>query len=197
MFGKELKRLRELRNLSQAELARRLNMSSSAIAMYESGRREPKNYETLELIADFFNVNLEMLISGEKHPNLIPILGEIAAGIPIEAVENVIGYEEITDEMSKKGEYFALKIQGKSMEPRILENDIVIVKKQNFAETGDLVIVLINGDSATCKKLIKYKDGIALQSFNSSFEPMYFNATDIISMPVEILGKVIELRAKF
>lgn len=100
--------------------------------------------------------NMKVSVSPEKvrmakKAIRIPVLGNVAAGIPIEAIEDVIDYEEISEELAHTGDFFALKIEGDSMEPRICNGDVVIVRKQNYAESGDLVIVLVNGDSATCK----------------------------------------------
>ena len=106
----------------------------------------------------------------------VPVLGNVAAGIPIEAIENVIDYEEISEELAHTGDFFALKIKGDSMEPRICNGDVVIVRKQNYAESGDLVIVLVNGDSATCKKLAKYPSGIGLIPFNQAYEPLFYSS---------------------
>ena len=128
---------------------------------------------------------------------VINVLGRVAAGIPIEAIEDVIDTEEITEELASTGEFFGLQIHGKSMEPRMKEGDIVIVRKQDDAESGDIVIAMVNGDEATCKKLIKHEQGISLVSFNSEFEPMYFTPIDIQEKPVKIIGRVVELRAKF
>ena len=100
----------------------------------------------------------------------IPVLGNVAAGVPIEAIENIIDYEEISEELAHTGDFFALKIKGDSMEPRICDGDVVIVRKQDYAETGDLVIALVNGDSATCKRLAKYPSGIRLIPFNIQYE---------------------------
>ena len=109
--------------------------------------------------------NMKVSVSPEKVKMAkkairIPVLGNVAAGIPIEAIEDIIDYEEISEELAHTGDFFALKIKGDSMEPRICNGDVVIVRKQNYAESGDLVIVLVNGDSATCKKLAKYPSGI-------------------------------------
>ena len=83
------------------------------------------------------------------------------------------------------------------MEPKFSEGDVVIVRQQDDAESGDIVIATVNGDEATCKRLRKYRDGIELVSSNPSYEPMFFSNTDIIQKPVRILGRVVELRAKF
>lgn len=127
----------------------------------------------------------------------INVLGRVAAGIPIEAVEDIIDTEEITEELAKTGEFFGLQIHGDSMEPKISDGDIVIVKHQDDAESGDIIIATVNGNEATCKRLRKYRDGIELISSNPAYAPMFFSNQDIIDKPIRILGKVIELRAKF
>lgn len=83
------------------------------------------------------------------------------------------------------------------MEPRMCDGDVVIVKKQDIAESGDIVIAMVNGDEATCKRLRKYKDGIELISNNPSYNPIFFTNEEIITKPVRIIGKVVELRGKF
>lgn len=133
----------------------------------------------------------------DKKGKIIPVLGDVAAGVPIEAIEDILDYEEISNVMAKTGEYFGLRIKGDSMSPRIVEGDVVIVRQQNDAENGDLVIVLVNGDSATCKRLMKYKDGISLISFNPAYEPMTFSKDEIINKPIKIIGKVVENRQKY
>ncbi len=127
----------------------------------------------------------------------IPVLGKVAAGVPIEAIEDVLDYEEITNEMASNGDYFALKINGQSMEPKFSEGDVVIVRKQEDIECGDIAIVLVNGQDATCKKVLKYDNGISLISTNPAFSPMYYNAEQVEKIPIRIIGKVVELRAKF
>lgn len=206
-FQNILKSLRATKGLTQDELSKQLNISRSSIGMYEKGAREP-DFETLELIADYFNVDTDYLLGRTTKTTYIPspalrkgvsinVLGRVAAGIPIDAIEEVIDTEEITEEMAKTGEFFGLKIKGNSMEPRIYENDVVIVRQQNDAESGDVVIATINGDEATCKRLRKYRDGIELISNNPSYEPMFFSNEEILSKPVRIIGKVVELRGKF
>ena len=127
----------------------------------------------------------------------IKLLGEVAAGVPIHAQEDVIGYEYIPKDWKYSADYIGLSIKGDSMSPRILDGDTVIVRLQNDAESGDVVIVNINGDTATCKKLMKYADGISLISFNPAYEPMTFSNKEIEEKPVRIIGKVIENRSKF
>lgn len=127
----------------------------------------------------------------------IPVLGRVAAGIPINMVTDIIDQEQITEEMAASGEYFALQIHGDSMEPKMSDGDVVIVRQQDDAESGEIVIATINGDNATCKRLRKYAEGIMLLSTNPAYEPMTFTNHDIEELPVKILGKIVELRAKF
>lgn len=126
----------------------------------------------------------------------INVLGRVAAGVPIEAMENVIDTEEISDELARTGEFFGLEIHGDSMEPRMYDGDVVIVRQQDDAENGDIVIAMVNGSDATCKRLMKYAHGISLLSLNSRYEPMMFTNEEILEKPVKIIGKVVELRGK-
>lgn len=127
----------------------------------------------------------------------IPVYGRVAAGIPIDAITDIEDYEEITDEMARQGEYAALKIKGNSMLPRFADGDVVIVRLQSDVNTGDIAIVLINGDEATCKKIKKTPEGVMLISTNPEYEPLFFSNKEIEEKPVRIWGKVVELRAKF
>lgn len=132
----------------------------------------------------------------------IGVFGDVAAGIPIKQIDNFDpedpdSWEEIDRWTAKSGLYFALKIKGDSMSPRILEGDVVIVRKQPMVESNQLAVVAINGDTATCKKVIwDEQGGMYLMSLNPAYPPKYFSASEINSKPVTILGKVVEFRAK-
>ena len=201
MFKERLRDLRTSRKLTQDKLAKELGIAKSTISMYENGNREP-DFETLELIADYFNVNLGSLISNISTSNTskaisVPVLGYVRAGIPIEAVENILDYEEISQEMASQGEYFALSIKGDSMEPKISEGDVVIVRKQSVVENGELAVVLVNGNDATVKKFYMNENGVTLISTNPAYAPFVYSKKDVEELPVQIVGKVVELRAKF
>lgn len=146
-------------------------------------------------IAKRENISTDLL--RERKSVFIPVLGNVAAGIPMEAIENVIDYEEIDSAMAADGDYFGLRIRGASMEPRIREGDVVIVRKQADADTGDVVVVLVNGEDATVKKLKKGPNGISLIPFNPAFDVMFFSRQEIDALPVAIIGRVVELRGKF
>ena len=127
----------------------------------------------------------------------IPVLGDVAAGVPIEAVEEVLDYEEIAASVAACGEHFALRIKGESMAPRMATGDVVIVRCQSDVENGEVAVVVVNGDSATVKKIKKSPDGMALVPTNPACEVMIYTNEQIAELPVTIIGKVVELRAKF
>lgn len=125
----------------------------------------------------------------------IPVLGRVAAGIPIEAIEDIDEWEEIPESLAKTGEYFALRIKGESMSPKLQPGDIVIVKKQNDVDTGDTAIVLVNGNDATVKQIKKTETGIMLVGLNLEvYQPHFYSNREIEELPVKIIGKVIESR---
>lgn len=127
----------------------------------------------------------------------IPVLGTVVAGLPMYASENIIDYEEITPQLAATGEYFALQIKGRSMEPRIYEGDVVIVRRQDDVDSGDTAIVLVNGDEATIKRVKKSPEGVTLIANNVAvYEPHFYSNAEIATLPVRFLGKVIELRGK-
>ena len=127
----------------------------------------------------------------------VPVYGYVAAGIPLEAITDIEDYEEISADMAKCGEYAALRIHGDSMEPRMTEGDVVIVRVQPTIESGETAIVIVNGAESTCKKIKKTPEGILLISTNPKYEPMFYSNKQIEELPVRIFGKVVELRAKF
>lgn len=132
-----------------------------------------------------------------KKRTRIPVLGYVKGGNPEMAYEEVIGYEEVTEEMMHSGEYFGLIVKGDSMEPRFTEGDTVIVRKQPSADTGSIVVALIGESEATIKRLIIDEKGMMLQPLNPAYKPKYFSKEDIKNLPVTLIGKVVELRAKF
>ena len=206
IFSKKLRYYMELNNKTQMDLMNDLGLISSTVSSWYNGQKMPRMGK-IQMLADYFGINKSDLIEDKSETTTeetfkrkgvkIPVLGEVAAGVPLEAIEDIIDYEEITEEMAQTGEFFGLKIKGDSMYPRICDGDVVIVRQQNSCDTGDVVVVLVNGEAATVKKIRKQKDGIMLIPFNTSFEPMFFSNEEIQSLPVNVIGKVIELRGKF
>ena len=168
-IGNRIRTAREEAGITKKELAKRIHVADSTIMRYEKGQINKIKIPVIEAIANALNVNPMWLIgnsdkksvadmqnnwssgSTKLHPQgiRIPILGRVVAGIPLEAITDIEGYEEITPKMASLGEYFALRIKGHSMEPRIEDGEVVICKQQSDVETGDIAVVLINGDEAT------------------------------------------------
>ena len=187
--------------ISQLELSKRLGVSTTTVYNWCNAIKTPR-MSKVDAMCEIFHCRRSDLTDefGTTRPTTaytINVLGRVAAGIPINAVEEIIDTEEITEEMAKTGEFFGLLIRGHSMEPRICDGDVVIVRQQDDAETGDVVIVTVNGDEATCKRLKKYHDGIELISNNPSYDTLFFDNNEILTKPVRIIGKVVELRGKF
>jgi repressor LexA len=186
---------------SRNDMCEALGVKYTTFTDWVKGNSYPR-IDKIELMANYFGISKADLVekrnsTSTKNGVTINVLGRVAAGIPIDCVEEIIDTEEITQDMASTGEFFGLQIHGDSMEPRMKDGDVVIVRQQNDAETDNIVIAVVNGNEATCKRLKKYAEGIALISTNPSYEPMYFSNKEIAEKPVRIIGVVKELRAKF
>lgn len=203
IFSQNLRAIMYSREITQAQMSSELKIAKTTISGWMNGKRVPK-MDKIDMLCTYLNCTRTDLMEppGSRFRKIvkgikIPVLGRVAAGIPIEAITDILDYEEITETMSMTGEYFGLKIKGNSMLPRIAEGDVVIVRCQPDAESGQVVIVQINGNTATCKKLVKHSSGISLVSFNPEYEPMFFSNEDVERLPVTIIGKVVENRQKY
>ena len=203
LFSKRLSEMMQRENINQVELSRIIGVSESTVGKWILCKSMPR-MGIIQKLADHFHVGKSYFL--EEAPKdssptgrgvRIPVLGRVVAGIPIEAVEEILDYEEITPEMAATGEFFALKIRGHSMEPRMMEGDVVIVRRQDNVDSGDVAIVLVNGDEATVKRVKKQEEGITLIATNTSvYEPHFYSNKEITELPVRILGRVVELRGK-
>lgn len=205
-MNEKIRYLRKLNGLTLEEVGSAVGVGKSTVRKWENGDIENMRRDKIASLAAALHTTPAYLMGWEEDestatssPNAvkIPVLGRVAAGLPITAVENILDYEEIPYSLAATGEFVALQIKGQSMEPRIYEGDIVIVRVQPTAETGDLAVVIVNGDEATVKKIKILPEGILLQPFNPAYQPFFYSKTDIENKPVRIFGKVVELRAKF
>lgn len=210
-FSERFKLLRKERGLSQAALATELGFTKSSVNMYERGDREP-GLESLETIADFFNVDMDYLLGKSDVQNrflytpasdaesvalpdnilpmpatyTVPLLGTIACGEPILAAENIEDNVEVPEHIHAD---FALRCKGDSMiNARIHDGDIVYIRQQPTVNNGEIAAVLI-GDEATLKRVYVYEDHVVLQPENPAYEPLvYFKDA---MQAVRILGKAV------
>jgi len=195
-------------NMTMKQVADKVGVSEGTISRWESGKIADMRRDKIMAYAQALNISPAIIMGWDNVDSSstsesihagkrIPVLGSVAAGIPIDAIEDVLDWEDISEDMAKTGEFFGLRIKGDSMQPRIVEGDIVIVRQQPDADSGDVVIVQVNGDKATCKRLTKYSSGISLISFNPAYEPMNYTNEQIERLPVTIIGKVVENRQKY
>lgn len=208
-FQKRLGKALNFRNMKPVELHEKTGISESLLSKYLSGNAIARQRK-IALISEALNINPVWLMGYDvpmeetKTDNLgnpiaeVPLLGTVKAGYDYMAQENWEGMIEVDQDIIKDGsDYFALKIKGDSMSPVLIENDIVIVKKQEDFENGDLVVALINGDEATIKKGRKSDNSILLQPLNTAYEPLIFTYDEMKTIPVTIIGIVKQLKREF
>lgn len=221
-FSNRLKETIEKRKIKPSEIVRQSELlfklgkinkplTKPLLSNYIKGSYEAKqdNIHTLSLILNvdeawLMGLDVPMEKKQVTHIPLnkgktrkIPVVGKVAAGFDVNAIVDVIGWEEIDETFPESNTYFGLLVQGNSMEPRIYAGDVVIVRSQPDIESGEYAIVRVNGDNATIKRVSKDSNGITLIPLNNAYLPKFYSNEDILNIPVEIIGKVVELRGKF
>lgn len=224
-FANRLKKALDYNNMRPIDLANKTKISKAQICNYLKGTYKAKQ-DKLYIIAKALDVSEAWLMgydvdmdrewfpdNKEDLTNItidnaryietttktvkIPILGKVPAGVPIEAIEDIIGYEEIPASMLRDGNnYFSLKIDGDSMYPDYKTGDIIIIRQQNDCNSGDDCVVMVNGDDATFKRVVKQEKSIILKPLNNNYEPYYFDEYEILTKPVKIVGVAVEVRRK-
>ena len=207
MFGANLKKLREDAHLSQEQLADVIGVSKSTIGMYEQGKRMPNTNTILKDIATYFGVSIDYLVgfmpedkdvdeNEYNHPNLrpikrrrIPMLGKIACGEPIMCEEE---YETFADAGADIDADFCVTAQGDSMiNARILDGDIVFIRKQEMVENGEIAAIIVNDTDVTLKRFFYYPElnQVVLQPKNPSYRPMVYMNEDLDH--IRVIGKAV------
>lgn len=209
-FAERLFSLVKENNTDVNVLAQKMGIKSkSTIYRYMNAEMSPK-ITTVKYLAEYYNVNPIWLMGYDvdmrKKSKLdklgnpvveIPILGTVKAGYDYLAQENWIGTIDIDKKLADSGEFFALKVKGDSMAPVLIEDDIVIIKKQDDFENGDIVVAIVNGDEATIKRGKKSESKILLQPFNTNYDPLIFTEEEMDTIPVRIVGIVKQLKREF
>lgn len=210
-FAKNLRKYMDANNEKGADIARLLGVAKSNVTAYLAGKQVPR-MDKIAALADHWGILNSDLLEEPPEPLAhsimqptihkgvrIPVLGSVPAGIPIEAIEDVIDWEELPYEMTQTcSEYFALKVDGLSMYPVILDEDVVIIKKSETCTSGQICLVYVNGTDATLKRVIlnDKKRTLTLKPENTNFAPRTFTAQEIEELPVRIGGYVVEIRRK-
>ena len=201
IFSRNLNRWLKLKGKTQADLVSDLDLKIATVSDWCNGKKYPR-IDKIQLLADYLKILKSDLIeesntnnNSKLKTNKIPVLGSIPAGIPIELIEDILDYEEISEEMLKGDkEYFALRVKGNSMEPKYLDGDTLIILKTNDCESGQDCIVMVNGDDGTFKRVIKTSNGIALQPLNPNYEMKFYSNEEVEKLQIRILGIVKEIR---
>ena len=214
VMAQNIKRCMKTKGISRKELCNRLGFAYSTVTDWLNAEKYPR-IDKIELMANFFGVNKSELIEPHclsqrqkepisapfrKNTTRIPVLGRVAAGIPIEAIEDIIDYEELDTSLPqfRTGTFFGLVIRGHSMTPTLRDKDVIIVRQQEDIDSGDIAVVLVGNEDATVKEVKKGVQGITLIGHNPSvYTPTFYSNKEIQTLPVRILGKVVELRRRF
>lgn len=198
-----LKEARRAAGLTQIEVAKEIGLSQSQYSAWENGHAKI-DASSMAKLATMFGVTVNYLLG---HENIqvsnngvvrIPVLGPVPAGIPLEAIEDILDWEEIPASMCTGGkEYFALEVRGDSMWPDYLPSDIIIVRKSPICNSGDVCVVYVNGYDATLKQVILGNDGsISIIPKNQAYPPRTYSREEVMNLPISIAGVVVELRRK-
>ena len=196
-----LKEARRAKGLTQVDVAKYIGITQGGYSGWERGDTNIDS-ASLSRLAELFGVTTDYLLCKTESPASqalrIPVLGSVPAGVPLEAIEDIVDWEEIPDSMASGGrEYFALQVKGDSMWPDYLPGDTVIVRRQPPCQSGEDCVVYVNGYEATLKQVRLNDDhSLTIVPRNQSYPPRTFSPEEIESLPVSIAGVVVELRRK-
>ena len=211
MFADRLKALRKDRKMTQVDLAALLGLERSSIAKYEAGFAMPSDDVKIKL-ADLFGVTIDYLIGHDTVtpepvaiPNrdtrpyspsraMVPIIGSVRCGTGGALAYTDLQGAELADVVDPS-EYFYLRAVGDSMEPRIYENDLVLIHIQPTVESGDLGVIVIDEEEGVLKKYVSRDGAIILQSFNPEYPPRVFIGSE--KARIRVAGKAVQLVRKW
>lgn len=205
MFGKKLKELRKKSGVTQTELADVLGITQQAVGKWESGRSEPDS-DTLRRLAEYFETSIDSLL-GRPAPAFgtvsaydpaaeiqIPVVGSVRAGYGALAYQDAAGTAPAN--VRDPQNYFYLQVKGDSMEPRIQDGDLALVRKQPTLEDGDLGVVVFGDEGeGTLKRFLRKGSAVVLQPFNPAYEPIILAGEDLEHL--YIAGRVVETKTRW
>ena len=204
MLGERLKQLRRDMRITQSALAEELGITQQAVGKWETNRSSP-DPEMLLRLAEYFNVSTDSLLGregtlgGQVLPYTaagevqIPVIGTVRAGYGALAFEEDCGTEAAS--VRDPENYFYLRVKGDSMEPRIQDGDLALVRRQPTLDDGDLGVVVLGEGEGTLKKVYRSGNTIMLQAFNSAYAPKSLSGEDLDHL--YIVGKVVETKTRW
>lgn len=204
MFNQKLKELRCAKGLTQEQLARDINVSKGAVAMWETGKRTPDT-DMLKTISQYFRVTVDELIGNEREPvepsNIteilpsdkiykIPVFETVSAGFGAYASDEIMEYIPLViDNPYDAEETIGIRVRGDSMYPKIEDGDIIVVRKQESVDSGSVAVLLLDGDEGLVKKVEYGPDWIELHSFNPEYMTRRFDGEEVLRLRVVGLVK--------
>ena len=197
--------LLKMNNTTVYRVSKATGIPGSTFTDWKNGRSSPKS-DKLRKIADFFGVSLDLLLGTDlgksseiagymsvRARKMVPIIGEIRAGSPIITEETLLG-REFAD-VDNVDDYFYLKVRGDSMRDcGIIDGSLVLFHKQSYAESGDIVACLVDGDSATIKRFVQEGRRVMLKPENADYSPIKLSTDDFESGSARILGVASEVK---
>ena len=199
-----IKNRRKELGLTLLDIANACGVSEATVSRWESGDIVNMKRSRIAQLAKVLNVSPSLLIHDDYDVLInynsttkpqIPVLGVVPCGEPIEAIEDIIEWIDVVPSQAKN--HFGLIAKGDSMAPFILDGDILVIKHSPVVGSGKIAIVKVNGDEATCKRLVINDAGITLVPNNPIYQPMMFSPQDVEEKPVIIIGEVVEIRRRF
>ncbi|MGN0182101.1 MAG: helix-turn-helix domain-containing protein [Candidatus Ornithomonoglobus sp.] len=195
-----LKELRKQRKITQTEVAKQLNVSQTTYSSWETGRTQ-MDYASLIKTAALFDVTVDYLLgrapkkTSYKRVCYAPVYGDMGLN-KSQAIPELIGFEPVL----KKGLYdsgcFWLKVPDNSLEPRAAKGDILLVLRHNRYRNGDMVVLYIDSEYITVKRVYKNNYGIILTECNQEAVPEFYSRKEIIDKKIKIIGRVVEIRCR-
>mgnify|MGYP001241623771 CR=1 FL=1 len=203
MFSDNLKSVREKSGISQAALAKVLNVSQGTIGNWETGKRTP-DAEMLKTISKYFRITVDELIGNDREisnirdvipqdkVHMIPVYATVSAGFGAYAEDNIIDHlPMIIDNPYDVADTIGIRVKGDSMYPKIEDGDIIIVRKQESVDSGSVAVLLLDGEEGLVKKVEYGKDWIELHSFNPEYKTRRFEGADVLRL--RVVGKVLKV----
>lgn len=193
-----LKEIRKYLNMTQKNLADKLNVKQNTVSYWENGRRQI-DLEMAKRISEIAGCTVEYLIGGERGEKLALKVEDVDAfseGVPVEAIYDMTDYETVLIDDKKKN-HFVIRVKEDGMEPYININDIVILRGQDSASSGDIVLVKTIDGKLLIKEYLRHKEGVSFISYNRKYPPVFYSKEEMKTLPIKIIGRVMELRRKF
>lgn len=199
-----IKNRRKELGLTLLDIANACGVSEATVSRWESGDIVNMKRSRIAQLAKVLNVSPSLLIHDDYDVLInynsttkpqVPVLGIVPCGDPIEAIEDIIEWIDVVPSQAKN--HFGLIAKGDSMAPFILDGDILVVKHSPVVGSGKIAIVKVNGDEATCKRLVINGSGLTLVPNNPMYQTLTFSPAEIADKPVAVIGEVVEIRRRF